>query len=60
MAENNEIQTEYDAKAYRRDTIAMTIILIVVAITIAFAVIMAGVELGYVTYGQDVAFTWVE
>lgn len=54
----DEQRKEYDAKAYRRDTIAMTIILIMVAITIALAVIMAGVELGYITYGQDVAFTW--
>lgn len=55
---DDEQRKEYDRNAYRRDTIAMTVLLIMVAITIALAVIMAGVELGYITYGQDVAFTW--
>ena len=58
MDDLGDEQREYDAKAYRRDTFAMAILLIIVAITIALAVIMAGVELGYITYDQDVAFTW--
>lgn len=58
MTENNEIPTEYDAKAYRRDTIAMTILLIMVAIAIAAAVIMAYVELHYIEYGRGLAYTW--
>lgn len=52
----DEEQTEYDAKAYRRDTIAMTILMIMVAIALALAVIMACAELHYIEYGRGLPY----
>jgi hypothetical protein len=52
----DEQRKEYDEKAYRRDTIAMTIILILVAFTIAAAVILACAELHYIEYGRGIAY----
>lgn len=52
----DEQRKEYDAKAYRRDTIAMTIIMIMVAIALALAVIMACAELHYIEYGRRLAY----
>jgi hypothetical protein len=52
---DDEQRKEYDAKAYRRDTIAMTIIMIMVAIALALAVIMACAELHYIEYGRGLA-----
>lgn len=56
---DDEQRKEYDAKAYRRDTIAMTIIMIMVAIALALAVIMACAECHYIEYDRGLAYIGV-